>query len=240
MSTETNNGLQPWIPFLAKLIWPFFVVVFLLIYHAEVGVMVSEVVKRTKSGAPVSIAGILSLGQAADDTAIGMIGPSNFNIEALGGPSGIVRKGSSDYLERLQADLEENPNLAIDTLLLVDGTIFSIELLREYVATLGLRYVIFTSAGEFDGWMNSSVLMAQLPSDRDEYNYDELRSAIKGIREDFVTSDTSTREVLLEMQKLHISALPVLDAQRQWKFFVDQGQILSRLMTGLLVETEPS
>lgn len=234
MSEGGTNTLQAWMPFMTKMVWPVFAAFFFVLYYGEMKQLVSITVERIKSGSEFEIAGIFALGQAARDTQIGNVGPANLTIDAVGGPSGVVRKDSGAYLDRLQADLEKNPSRAIDTLLLVDGTVFSVDLIRQYISSLTLQFVIFTSNGEFDGWMKSSVLMAQIPPDVETLTYSELKSNLVGIRNEFVTSDASAREVLLRMQELRVDSLPVLGPDGQWLFFANQGQVLSRLMTGLL------
>ena len=238
MSENRKNNMQAWIPFMSKMIWPIFVGIFFALYHGEIHEIVSISVERIKSGSEFEIAGVFTLGQAAQDTQIGNIAPANINIEAVGGPAGAVRKGSPEFLERLQADLEANPSLAIDTLLLVDGVTLSTELIKQYISSLSLRYIIFTSGGEFDGWINANVLVAQLPPDQDLVSYSELREIVVGVRDEVVTSNASARDVLLQMQDLHVDSLPVLDENGNWQFFVNQGQIISRLMTGLLIDAE--
>jgi hypothetical protein len=233
---EKSKGLYNWIPLITKLVWPFFVIVFLLIFNKEVGEVYSIVLSGIKSGRSVEIGGFLKLGEAANQTEIGDLSQNDISIKGIGGPAGVVRKGTSSHLRRLQRELRDNPLKTINTLLLPDRVTYSIELLKQYVSTLGLRFVVFQRSGKFDGWISSSTFVAQLPEGGNTINYNELRGSIIGVNEQTVHPNDSARKVLEKMQELHLDSIPVVDSNERWLFFANRGEILARLMTTIILE----
>lgn len=227
--------MKEWVPFYTKLVWPVFFTIAIFFTYDEVSRVVSASVNRIEAGGGFKTPWF-ELGQSAANTEISTLASSNLPIEALGGGSGVVRKSSENALRILQQQIEADPNRSIDTLLLTDGTQFSPDLIRRYVGTLGLRYVVFQQAGGFDGWMMASTLVAQLP-DRDAVEvitYDNLKASLRGIRNVTVRSETSVTDVLSQMQTLHMEVLPVVDDDR-WLFFANRGEILSQMIAGLVV-----
>ena len=164
------------------------------------------------------------------------ISQAEISIESIGGSGGVVRKGSVSQLITIQQELEKNPNKAINTLLLLDNITYSTQLIKDYVSTLGLKYAVFLKNGKFDGWMNTSILIAQLPENDEIRNYNNLKNNLVGIRQQKVAPTESAKQVLSKMQELHLESLPVVDENERWLFFTNQGEILSRLMTTLMLE----
>lgn len=233
---ENTKGLNNWIPLITKLVWPFFVVLLLLIFNRQVGEVYSIVLSGIKSGRSVEIGGFLKLGEAARQTEIGDLSHNDISIKGIGGPAGVVRKGSSSDLRRLQQELRENPSKTINTLLLPDRITYSLDLLKQYISTLGLRFVVFQRSGKFDGWISASTFVAQLPEDQDTVDYTELRGRIMGVNEQTVRPNDSAKEVLGKMQELHFDSIPVVDSDKRWLFFANRGEILARLMTTIILE----
>lgn len=124
------------------------------------------------------------------------------------------------------------------TLLLPDTTAYSVDLLKQYISTLGLRFVVFQRSGKFDGWISSSTFVAQLPEDKDTVDYNELRRRIIGVNEQTVLPNDSAKEVLGKMQELHFDSIPVVDIDKRWLFFANRGEILARLMTTIILEKQ--
>lgn len=232
---ENSKGLSNWIPLIAKLIWPFFIVILLLIFNRQATEIYNVVLRSIESGRSFEI-GFLKLGEAANQTEIGDLSHNDMSIKGIGGPAGVVRKGTSSDLIKLQRELQENPLKTINTLLLPDGVIYSIDLLKQYISTLGLRFVVFQRRGKFDGWISSSTFVAQLPTESGTSDYDMLRKNIIGISEQTVSPNDSAKEVLVKMQELHIDSIPVVDSDNRWLFFANRGEILARLMTALILE----
>lgn len=233
---EKTKGLNDWIPLITKLVWPFFIVILLLIFNQETGEIYNVILGGIKSGRSVEIGGFLKLGEAANQTEIGDLSHNDISIKGIGGPAGVVRKGTSSHLAKLQRELQKNPLKTINTLLLPDGITYSVALLKQYISTLGLRFVVFQRRGKFDGWMPSSTFVAQLPENSDSVNYSELRGRIIGVSEKTVGQNDSAKKVLVEMQELHIDSIPVVDSDKRWLFFANRGDILARLMTTIILE----
>lgn len=234
MANDTGTGR--WVPLLTKLVWPLFILVMLWVFQAQVRELYGVVVSGIKSGRAVEIAGLLKLGEAASRTAIGELSLPDLPVARVGTSSGVVRKGGSAQLEAIQQELEDNPGRSIDTLLVPDGITYSIPLLKEYIGTLGLRYVVFQHDGRFDGWLPAGPFVAQLPEGRQSIGYDELRATVFGVSPESVEPTASTREVLERMQALHLDSLPVVDAEGRWLSFANRGEILSQLLSALLLE----
>jgi CBS domain-containing protein len=233
---EKGKDLSNWIPLLTKLVWPFFVVIFVLIFNQQATEIYNVVLSSIKSGRSVEIGGFLKLGEAANQTEIGDLSHNDISIKGIGGPSGVVRKGTSSHLRRLQRELQDNPSKTINTLLVPDRITYSVELLKQYISTLGLQFVVFQRSGMFDGWISSSTFVAQLPEDKDTVDYPELRNRIIGVNEQTVRPNDSAKEVLRKMQELHIDSIPVVDSDKRWLFFANRGEILARLMTTIILE----
>jgi CBS domain-containing protein len=176
------------------------------------------------------------LGELAKDTQISELSFDNISIEAVGGSEGVVRKGSVSYLEKLQEELRLNPLRKIDTLLITDDISYSTDLIRKYIGTLGLRFVVFQRRDMFDGWINSTTFVAQISGNEGMMSYVNLRNSIIGIRTESVRSNATAKEVLQLMQELHVDSVPVLDTNDRWLFFANREEILARLMTSILID----
>jgi len=133
-------------------------------------------------------------------------------------------------------------------LLITDDRRYSVNLLRQYISELSLRYVVFQKWDEFDGWMNSGSFIAQLPN-REEItdssgreiliSYEDLKRNLVGIRNERVKLDSTVMEVLEKMKQLHVDALPVVNENDEWQFFAIRGEILSQIITDVLTNSEP-
>lgn len=227
--------MKDWIPLINKLVWPVIIGIILLIFHSEVGEMYDLTVNRIKSGGSIEIGGFFKLGEKATNTEIKELSDANLSIEGFGG---VVRKGSRSALAKLQDELENSPNMKINALLVTDEIrSYSVKLLKEYVATLGLRYVVFQQNNGFDGWMNSGPFVAQLPSDpKDNITIPFSRlTNMKGISKHSVKPGASAKDVLEKMQELGLDSIPVVDENMRWQSFANRGEILAHLMSSLIL-----
>lgn len=228
--------MKEWIPLLTKLVWPVIIFILILTYKSEVKEVYSMVLKRIKEGGKVSIAGVFELGEIATKTEIKDLSLNNLSIEGGEG----VTKDSLFELERLQKQIESNPKKIINTLIIHNKIQnYSVSLLKKYISTLSLSYVVFLQQSGFIGWMNSGAFVVQLPSeDQDQFiKYDRLR-VFKGITDYYIKPTASTKQVLEKMQELHIDSIPVVDENKQWLFFANREEILARLMTTILLAKE--
>ncbi|NIR50523.1 hypothetical protein GWO43_18575 [candidate division KSB1 bacterium] len=230
--------MKDWIPLINKLVWPIILGLLLLIFHSEVGELYTVTVERIKAGGSIEIGGFLKLGEQATNTEIKDLSVNDLSIEGLDGSEGVVRKGSRSALLKLQEELAKSPTRTINTLLITDEILnYSVPLLKEYVSTLGLRYVVFQQRNKFIGWMNSGPFVAQLPADEGSVRFRELKN-MTGISKHSVKPGTSAKEVLETMQELHLDSLPVVDENGKWQFFANRGEILARLMTSVILSKE--
>lgn len=85
----------------------------------------------------------------------------------------------------------------------------------------------------------ASNLAAQLPDTNEIKRHNNLKKSFIGIKESKVDPRDSAKDVLAKMQELRIESLPVVADDGKWLFFANQGEILSRLMTTLMLEEEP-
>jgi hypothetical protein len=155
--------MKDWIPLINKLVWPVIIGVSLLIFHKEFNEVYTVALERMKSGGSIEIGGLFKLGEKATETEIKDLSLNNISIEGIGGAEGVVRKGSQSSLDRIQEELANSPEKIINTLLVTDDIeIYSVALLKEYVSTLGLHYVVFQERSKFVGWMTSDLFVAQL------------------------------------------------------------------------------
>ncbi len=231
-----NWSIKDWIPLVNKLVWPVFIVLLLLVFQTQVREIYKVLLDSMKAGRSIKVGGFLELGELARDTRISQLSFDNISIEGVGGSEGVVRKGSVSYLEKLQEDLRQNPSRRIDTLLITDDISYSPELIRKYIGTLGLRFVVFQKNDRFDGWISSTTFVAQLTGQEGMLSYSDLRSGIIGISMESVQSSATAKEVLQMMQEMHVDSVPVLDANDRWLFFANREEILSRLMSSILID----
>jgi CBS domain-containing protein len=230
--------MKDWIPLINKLVWPGILGLLLLLFHNEVREVYTLTIERIKAGGSVEIGGFLKLGERATNTKIKDLSVNDLSIEGLDGSEGVVRKGSRSALERLQEELAASPTRSINTLLLTDDIrYYSVPLLKEYVSTLGLRYVVFLERNRFIGWMSSGPFVAQLPSAEESVRFRDLKT-MAGISKHFVKPGSSAKIVLETMQELHVDSLPVVDENGKWHFFANRGEILARLMTSVILSEE--
>ena len=228
--------INVWMPLINKLVWPVFIIIGLLLFHQQAGEIYRILIDGVKSGRSVEVAGVFKLGEAATQTKIGDLSQSDLSIRSVGGAEGIVRKSSQHELFLLKQQLKKNPLTTINTLLVPDDIQFSVKLLKDYIATLGLKYVVFQKDGKFDGWISASTFVAQLPRSDAALSYTRLRNQLVGINHQSVNLEQPAREVLEQMQTLRIDSLPVVDESGRWLFFVNRGEILARLMTSVILQ----
>ena len=230
---ETKTKIIDWMPVISRLVWPFFIGVILLFFHAEV----KEIYKAVmEGGRGVKIAGIFELGEAANKTQVMDLSDSSMSlrIDELGsGNSAAIEKGTYAYLDEVKRQVKRDPAIKLDTLIIKKGPTFYYPAIKEYVGSLGLQYVVFINSGKFEGWMDSSVFVAQLQGKK-TVQYDDLIRNIAGIRNYSVRPDDSVKVMLDKMDKYKSSSLPVVDKDNQWKFFVNRGEILARLLTRMM------
>jgi hypothetical protein len=235
---ENSKGINDWIPLLTKLVWPVIIIILLIVFNRQVSELYTVVMKSIKEGRNVEIGGFLKLGEAASSLEIGSISQEEISIISMGGGEGVVRKGSASELERILDDLRQNPSKTISTMLINNDIYYSADLLRQYVGTLGLKYVVFQKNGLFDGWILSGNFVLQLPEGDRTFSYNQLRENIIGVNTQHVKPQENTRQVLSKMQEWRMDALPVVDDDSKWLFFTTRGEILSSLMTNIMLEEE--
>lgn len=235
---ENSKGINDWIPLITKLVWPLLILLALIIFNKQVSEVYTVVMTGIKEGRNVEIGGFLKLGEKASNMEIGTLSADNISIDKIGGEGGVVRKGTQSQLEQVKQELKENPTRTINTMLLNDDIRYSVKMLKEYASTLGLKYVVFQENGSFSGWMSSSAFIAQLPDTDELINYSYLKEHTVGINMESVMPTDNARDVLWKMQELHIESLPVVNEQNRWMFFTNRGEILSSLMTSIMLEKE--
>jgi len=232
-------------PLITKLVWPAFIIIMLFVFMGETRDLYSIVKKRLTGGASFKLGGFLELGQQAGATEIKNLSLNNIPIEAIGGAANTAEKESLIALEKLREDLRKSPHKRVDTLKIDDTKKYSPTLLKNYVNTLGIRYILFQRGGKFDGWIESGIFISQLPLlfpgappdelDRAILKYSRLRGEIAGISTESAKSSDTAKQVLETMQELHVDNLPILKGD-QFLFFANRGEILSNLISSFIIE----
>ena len=240
--------IQVMMPFLTKFVWPIFIVIALLFFNAETKEIYSLLKSRVASGAAVKI-GFLELGEQASAIEINKLTLTNLPIEAIGGQAASVSKESAHELNKIRQELSKSPGKTIDALKIKSGKIFSPAVLQDYISSLGIKFVVFEQNGLFDGWADSGVFLSQLrllvtkkrlespgmnPADI-IFPYSELRRKIAGISKESAAYTDSAKQVLEKMQKNHTENLPILNKDK-FAFFANRGEILSMLISSLILE----
>ncbi len=234
--------MKDWIPLINKLIWPFIIGILLLVFHDGVSEIYDAILDRIKAGGSIEIGGFFKLGDEATKTEIKELSSENLSIKGIGETEGAegeegIEKDSLLTLWKLKEELANDPTKTINTLLVADDIqdySYSVELCKEYISTLGLRYVVFQKGDQFAGWMYSGSFVAQLPSHNGGVGFTEM-IRMHGIKTHFVDPDFSTKKVLEQMQKFNLDSIPVVDDNGKWLFFANRDEILARLMTSIIL-----
>lgn len=231
----SDRGLHQWIPLITKLVWPFFIIIALFVFHKQVSEIYTIFLEGIKSGRSIEL-GFIKLGEAANTTEISDLSDKEISISGIGGSSEVVSKGSISQLMKIQQALKKEPSKKVNTLLITDRGHYTSEILREYISTLGTRFIIFQKRGKFDGWIAASTFVAQLPVREQDIRYEALKSTIFGIQKERVYPTYSAKKVLQIMEELRTDSIPVVDKSEKWLFFANRGEILARLMTTIILE----
>lgn len=242
---DRGVAIKDFLPLVEKIIWPVFIVIMIFSFSGEAKDLYAILKKRLSEGASVKIGGFFELGEKASETEIGQLGFANLRIEAIGGPAEAVSKESFGALDRLRQEIKAAPNRRIDALRVDDRKIYSTTLLKDYVGTLGVRFIVFEAGENFDGWMDAGIFVSQLallrpgasPGELAQANlsYAEIRGQMAGISKESALPSDSAKQVLQKMQKLHLENLPIVKDNR-FVFFANRGEILSSLMTSYILE----
>jgi hypothetical protein len=236
-------SLDKWVPLFSKLVWPAVIVGVVGVYRDEAGTLIQNVTKAIGEGRSVEVPGILKVGERTSIGELVSMAPADvgknidLSVDAVGGFEEIVRKGDSRLLDQLQQRLRESPGKTIDILVLAAGQQYSPRLMSEYIASLGIRYVVFQDGERFAGWMDAGLFNSQLPKSEQEQwlPYNNLRSDLVGLHEESVPSDTSALDVLKKMEEEKVDSIAVVDAERL-KSIVSREGIIAKLLVASIVK----
>lgn len=148
----------------------------------------------------------------------------------------ILEKGSAEVLQEVQARLRSSKGERIDVIEIVPGKSYNGKLLQQYISLLGARFIIFQGS-KLDGWMDASSFAAQLLPFRN-YDYQQLLENTVGVSDDFARKNSTAMVVLNMMQKVHLDNLAVVDDKRRFMFMVSRQDILSKVVTSLVLEQQ--
>lgn len=230
---ENKSNIVEWMPVISRLVWPLFIALILLAFQSEVKEIYKSVME---GGRGVKIAGIFELGEAANKTQVMELSDTSMTLrvdQITGSNRAAIEKGTYAYLSQIKQQVKTDPAIKLDTLIVKKGPTFYYPALKEYVGSLGLQYVVFLNRGKFEGWMDSSVFVAQLQG-KETVKYEDLISKIAGIKKYSVKSDDSVKVLLDKMDKYRSSSLPVVDKDNNWKFFVNRGDVIAKLITNMM------
>jgi hypothetical protein len=234
---------KSWFVLAAQLVWPIFIVVLILVFRSESAEIYNILKDRIKSGSALKV-GLFEIGEQASKTEISALVFPDLPVEAIGGPAEAVLKESGPALQRLQEALSKSPFRRVDTLIVDSGVIYSPTLLKDYINTLGVKFIVFRKNKRFDGWIEAGLFLNQLISRLNMPSkqlkevtipYDELKRGIVGISQKAAQAKDSARRVLQVMQEAHTENLPVLDSQ-EFKFFANRGEILANLISKFILK----
>jgi hypothetical protein len=110
--------------------------------------------------------------------------------------------------------------------------------LLTYISRLSPKFVIFRKAGKFDAWIEVSALAAQL-SGHENYSYERLVSTIQGLRTDSIDKSATARDALQKMQASHLDHLAAIDGEHNFKFMLSRDEILSNVVTTVVLSEPP-
>jgi hypothetical protein len=154
------------------------------------------------------------------------------NIEAVGGPAKVLEKGSLRDLNVVAMQGSGRTDLVGVS----DGNHYSGELLLAYISRLSPKYVLFRTGSKLDAWVEAGVFAAQIRNP-ESYSYQELMGGISGLHRDTIPPTASVREALDRMSKLQLDYLPVVDVDQRFLFLLSREDIVSKVITTLVLST---
>jgi hypothetical protein len=243
-TAKTVSGFASWVPFFSELIWPLFFGILVFVFQKQIGTAYKEIINAIKEGRAVKFGNWIAIGER---TTIGQLVGKKQDLEHrtyeltaidMSQNEEDVVKGSAQKLSQIQERVRLNPGMRITVLSITNNVSFYTEMLKKYISTLGVRYVVFKNYGKFDGWIEASTFVAQLPPNT-AFSYQQLKSHINGIVMDKIPVNENAIKILKKMEEKNLDSLAVLENEK-FLFMVSRGLILSKLMTRSLVEPSDS
>jgi len=159
--------------------------------------------------------------------------PNGLTMEAVGGSADILEKGSLQDLAGAEAQLQQGQR-RFDLLGVSTGHNYSGELLVAYVSRLAPKFVIFRRGDKFDGWIDAGVFSSQLRP-HETYSYERLLQVTQGLHKESIGKSATAREALEKMQALHLDHLAAVDGEQQFQFMLSRDEILSKVVTAVVL-----
>jgi CBS domain-containing protein len=160
--------------------------------------------------------------------------PDNLTMEAVGGSSEILEKGSLQDLT--QAQLQGAGR--IDQIGVSTGHTYSGDLLLAYISRLAPKFVIFRNADKLEAWIDAGLFAAQL-NNHSSYPYEQLVANVRELRKETISKGATARDALDAMQKLHLDHLPAVDDGQRFQFMLSRDEILSKVVTSVVLAPPP-
>jgi len=207
-ATGVVAALEPWVPVYEGLVWPVFILALIAFFTPQVKDFIKGIYDAVvHQGRPIEIAQIFKLGggRPTEGLTTPPISANDLSVADLP-MEGFVEKGSRESLTRLQEQLKKGRSF--NMLVLSDNHRYSRPLLREYVTTLGMRFVVFVKGQDwqFDGWIQAGLFAAQMPNLEIErrqitegdvedamISYDRLKISVAGVRSDAIYDRSTPR-----------------------------------------------
>jgi len=241
-SAGTVSEFSKWVPFFSESIWPIFFLFLIFVFKDQIGSAYIEILEAIKEGRPIKIGDWFSIGER---TTISQLVANKQDMESgtfeltasdMSQNEDEVVKGSYEKLNRIQERIRLNPGIRIKVLEVKDNVnLFSTDMLKKYISTLGIRYVVFKTNDKFDGWIEASAFVAQLPLG-ELFKYNKLKIHIAGVLTDSIPKNENAISILKKMEEKNLDSLAVVE-NGKFLFMVSRGFILSKLMTKSLFKS---
>jgi hypothetical protein len=234
-------AVDAWVPLFAKLIWPAVIVGVGGIYHEEAGRLIGNLNGAIESGRSVKVVDLFEIGAGTPigDVVKASATDAGTDVDLSGVQSfdSVAEKGSSSALQQLQQKLVQSPGQTIEVLALRDNSQYSIDLLHQYIETLGIRYVVFQSDGRFTAWMDAGLFNSQLPpaGQGQWWESDKLFDHLVGVHNQSVPATASALDTLRIMEQSKVDSIAVLDGE-SFKSMVTREAILAKLLTATILK----
>ncbi|MCG8475005.1 MAG: hypothetical protein MI784_05970 [Cytophagales bacterium] len=227
--------MEHWLALAEKLIWPVFITIILIVYSSKINGLYKTVVN---DGRPIEVAGLFSIGEKFEKAVIRNFYPKDLSIDAVEGEEFMVEKGGESTLSRLQQELRSEKVKSIDILKVTDGKRYSRSLLLKYMGVLGIKQVVFSTGGKFDGWIEGSVFSGQLlAAQQAVFGYDSLKGLLAGIKKDHVGPEDKTVWVLGEMKNRGLDNIAVVE-NGVFRSMINKQDILSALVAKAILQED--
>lgn len=234
---DASATIKDWIPFFSSLVTPVFIVMVVLWFRSDVadflGIVKKAVGEQERS---LEIGDWIKIGERARTTEISNLdlGDLSVSLDDHDYEEWVIEKGNESLIDKLRQESEIHGGKPVDVMILKQGIRYSSVVLQKYVGQLGVKYILFMGEGEFEAWIPSGLFVGQLRS-RALYTYQELKTEIIGLREEYAFPISTASDVLQTMQDAKTDHIAIISETRNYLYMVSKQDILAKLVSAMIL-----